>query len=181
MLLVKQSDQGLHCLLYNLYVLETLFHLRLWLSPLDNRYSGQAYYSMFCYLPWTTGILVRHNIQCFVISLGLQVFWSGILFNVLLSPLDYRYSGHALQVFWSNILFNVLLSPLDYRYSGQAYHSMFCYLPWTTGILVRHIIQCFVHCFFPFKQNMSLVLRKPVFGVSDQVRHKRGCAVTEDG
>ena len=49
-----------------MYVLETLFHLRLWLSPLDYRYSGQAllfnvllspldyrysgqaYYSMFC-------------------------------------------------------------------------------------------------------------------------------------
>ena len=26
---------------------------------------------------------------------------------------------------------------------------------------------------------MSLVLRKPVFGVSDQVRHKPGCTVTE--
>ena len=29
--------------------------------------------------------------------------------------------------------------------------------------------------------NMSLVLRKPVFGVSDQVRHKPGCTATEDG
>ena len=28
---------------------------------------------------------------------------------------------------------------------------------------------------------MSLDVRKPVFGVSDQVRHKPGCAVTEDG
>ena len=28
---------------------------------------------------------------------------------------------------------------------------------------------------------MSRVVRKPVFGVSDQVRHKPGCAVTEDG
>ena len=28
---------------------------------------------------------------------------------------------------------------------------------------------------------MSLVLRKPVFGVSDQVRHKLGCTATEDG
>ena len=27
---------------------------------------------------------------------------------------------------------------------------------------------------------MSLVVRKPVFGVSDQVKHKPGCAVTED-
>ena len=28
---------------------------------------------------------------------------------------------------------------------------------------------------------MSLVLRKPVFGVSDQVLHKPGCTATEDG
>ena len=27
----------------------------------------------------------------------------------------------------------------------------------------------------------SLVVRKPVFGVSDQVRHKPGCTATEDG
>ena len=29
--------------------------------------------------------------------------------------------------------------------------------------------------------HMSLVLRKPVFGVSDQVRHKPGCTAIEDG
>ena len=28
--------------------------------------------------------------------------------------------------------------------------------------------------------NMSLVARKPVFGVSDQVRHKPGCTAIED-
>ena len=28
---------------------------------------------------------------------------------------------------------------------------------------------------------MSLVVRKPVFGVSDQVPHKTGCTATEDG
>ena len=28
---------------------------------------------------------------------------------------------------------------------------------------------------------LSLVVRKPVFGGSDQVRHKSGCAATEDG
>ena len=27
---------------------------------------------------------------------------------------------------------------------------------------------------------MSLVVRKPVFGASDQVRHKPGCTTTED-
>ena len=29
--------------------------------------------------------------------------------------------------------------------------------------------------------KMSFVVRKPVFGVSDQVRHKPGCTATEDG
>ena len=29
--------------------------------------------------------------------------------------------------------------------------------------------------------NLSLVVRKPVFEVSDQVRHKPGCTATEDG
>ena len=33
----------------------------------------------------------------------------------------------------------------------------------------------------PPQGKMSLVLRKPVFGVSDQVPHKPGCTVTEDG
>ena len=32
-----------------------------------------------------------------------------------------------------------------------------------------------------FWHHLSLVLRKPVFRVSDQVRHKPGCTATEDG
>ena len=36
------------------------------------------------------------------------------------------------------------------------------------------------HCECPFL-HMGLVVRKPVFGVSDQVRHKLGCTATEDG
>ena len=36
-------------------------------------------------------------------------------------------------------------------------------------------------CFFYFLIHMSLVLRKPVFGVSDQVRHKPCCTTTQDG
>ena len=34
---------------------------------------------------------------------------------------------------------------------------------------------------FASVSNLSLVVRKPVFGVSDLVRHKLGCAVTKDG
>ena len=32
-----------------------------------------------------------------------------------------------------------------------------------------------------YKAYMSLVVRKPVFGFSEQVRHKSGCTATEDG
>ena len=35
--------------------------------------------------------------------------------------------------------------------------------------------------FSPKQYTMSLVVRKPVFGVSDQVRHKPGCTAAEDG
>ena len=31
------------------------------------------------------------------------------------------------------------------------------------------------------QHHMSLVMRKPIFGVSDQVRHKQGRTATEDG
>ena len=34
---------------------------------------------------------------------------------------------------------------------------------------------------FPHPYQLSLVVRKPVFGVSDQVPHKPGCTATEDG
>ena len=32
-----------------------------------------------------------------------------------------------------------------------------------------------------YQHEVSLVVRKPVFGVSDHVRHKPGCTATEDG
>ena len=32
-----------------------------------------------------------------------------------------------------------------------------------------------------FYDDMGLIVRKPVFGLFDQVRHKPGCTATEDG
>ena len=32
-----------------------------------------------------------------------------------------------------------------------------------------------------YADNISLVVRKPIFGVSDQVRHKPGCTAIKDG
>ena len=44
------------------------------------------------------------------------------------------------------------------------------------------ITRIHVHCLLVafILLYMSLVLRKPVFGVSDKVRHKSGCTATED-
>ena len=36
------------------------------------------------------------------------------------------------------------------------------------------------HSFVKIGHEMCLVVRKPVFGVSDQVPHKPGCTATED-
>ena len=51
------------------------------------------------------------------------------------------------------------------------------------GKIVRYSLKSFEQCIcsFSWLNDMSLVVRKPVFGVSDQVRHKPGCAVTEGG
>ena len=40
--------------------------------------------------------------------------------------------------------------------------------------------QCLITCEMG-DLNLSLVVRKPVLGVFDQVRHKPGCTATEDG
>ena len=38
-----------------------------------------------------------------------------------------------------------------------------------------------LYCVAMVQYNMSRDVRKPVFGISDQVRHKPGCTATEDG
>ena len=71
-------------------------------------------------------------------------------------------------------------------------------LIWLTIYPLFIIFVCFFVCFqfwfrgqdfgsdcsssrlFLLLDNMSLVVRKPVFWVSDQVRHKPGCTTTED-
>ena len=55
--------------------------------------------------------------------------------------------------------------PEVYCYSGNHFTNLFAH---ELNILTKHL-------------HMSLVLRKPVFGVSGLVRHKPGCAVTEGG
>ena len=43
-----------------------------------------------------------------------------------------------------------------------------------------HVMLCAMFMLNSTEHGMSLVVRKPVFGVSDQVTHKPGCTVTED-
>ena len=52
----------------------------------------------------------------------------------------------------------------------------------TVLLVIRYALFYFYYttdCYMD-RACMSLVVRKPVFGVSDQVRHKLGCATTED-
>ena len=51
---------------------------------------------------------------------------------------------------------------------------------------VEHVKRQIICCFTDMPvcenyNNLSHDARKPVFGVSEQVRHKLGCATTEDG
>ena len=69
-----------------------------------------------------------------------------------------------------------------------------CHLLSNTFIVFCHIFEAIdllcmtfrhanksVHCKPTDTLKLSLVVRKPVFGDSDLVRHKPGCATTEDG
>ena len=47
-----------------------------------------------------------------------------------------------------------------------------------TDLLLENLYSMFLT---RYDSDMSLVVRKPVFGVSDQVRHKPGCTATQDG
>ena len=70
--------------------------------------------------------------------------------------------------FSNNPIFNGPLQPVETQIgmllqeqSDQSFHC--------NSVLLNNIV------------HMSLVVRKPVFGVSDLVRHKPGCAITEYG
>ena len=71
---------------------------------------------------------------------------------------------------WSEIpKTGFLITRLIFFYLGSKETKVLISLHGSTADL--HL--CFSH--------MSLVVRKPVFGVSDLAQHKPGCAVTEDG
>ena len=46
------------------------------------------------------------------------------------------------------------------------------------SVMIRQFLAAVV---FMKTTELSLVVRKPVLGVSDQVRHKQACTATEDG
>ena len=96
-----------------------------------------------------------------------------------------------------------------HKFDNEPFHLDYSDCPLVFGFSTKYIFilkvfrKCrrnFVICFFAALQvkiskqhrtecpcaeaelcQMSLVLRKPVFEVSDQVRHKPGCTATEDG
>ena len=49
-----------------------------------------------------------------------------------------------------------------------------------TDAIFYGILSCNAVNFYSIFYHLSLILRKPVFRVSDLVRHKPGCTATED-
>ena len=77
---------------------------------------------------------------------------------------------YIVLIFAQNFDCRYTLEPPQGGGSNEYPHSMF----WRKN--KKKIYPCKPQFYY-----MSLVVRKPVFGVSDQVRHKPGCTVTEDG
>ena len=77
---------------------------------------------------------------------------------------------------------------LTFCYSEQAFYAVLCiayagveYLNVSFSGLITSVGEEIVHCFcYRVHVYMSLVVRKPVFGVSDLVQHKTGCTTIED-
>ena len=46
---------------------------------------------------------------------------------------------------------------------------------------IRKVARAILEYYQQYYGQLSLVVRKPVFGVSDQVRHKPGCTTSQDG
>ena len=64
--------------------------------------------------------------------------------------------------------------PEDITSIGQYFNEMSCMLFRNKSGREEACLVCEV------SDQMSLVVRKPIFGVSDQVLHKPGCTTTED-
>ena len=81
---------------------------------------------------------------------------------------------------WSEKQKTVFLIIMTTRYK----QAIKCLLNSCQNVLVSLRVDCMkIHRqpVISFQDHLSLVVRKPVFGVSDQVRHKPGCTTTEDG
>ena len=60
-------------------------------------------------------------------------------------------------------------------------NHVFNTVPTGQGKSVKNICPLVSMAQFHSPSNLSLVVRKPVFGVSNLVPHKPGCAITGDG
>ena len=71
----------------------------------------------------------------------------------------------------------VTYSACTFRVNSNLLLTVACEFQFFTNHINYTRCQKFKHCL----NVMSLVVRKPVFRVSDQVRHKPGCTAIEDG
>ena len=103
-----------------------------------------------------------------------------IPFTVL--ALSFTWYIYCLVIFQCIWFFMVIIL---YTYSGIIAYPRISYgyliLVFMTIYYIVEILNKFGKSYQKLLHVMSLVLRKPVFGVSDQVRHKPGCTATEDG
>ena len=120
-------------------------------------------------LPWRLSIKSNH-LLCWSVSAFFSVL-DRYLENLLMAGMNYEY--------W-NIHGKTCFITLPYSlYLSQAYAH---FLSGSTPVLSPECRGSVTLTFSSMVlEHLSLVLRKPVFGVSDQVPHKSGCTATEDG
>ena len=75
--------------------------------------------------------------------------------------------GHFFTIYFPGFVCFVLYSA---KISGERLQDH-----WSSGFIA------YSKAGFENTAHMSLIIRKPVFRVSDQVSHKPGCTATEDG
>ena len=114
-------------------------------------------------MPTIVGILT------FMSRINFMLGWAENERSFATSRPSVHVSGTKMSYMLLLVLFSILVS-----FGFLFFHVHHLCMPLLGPELVNKIlVSCTIN-------QLSLVLRKPVFGVSDQVRHKPGCTVTED-
>ena len=134
-------------------------------------YSMCVFYTKCTYIsPIITAVLI--NFQ----SLANNVSSSQFLTAFEKFPIHYVIRSTAV-ILQNNLWTCVLAFSINRVLKTSCFTYCFCMIIYFSMSLWRVLIRIPS----PSQFNMSLVVRKPVFGVSDQVPHKPGCTATEDG